>query len=233
MRAKTLDCVRVFVIHPHRTTLWALERLIEGASPAMTLAGSAASWKEALDLVENVAPHVILFWVMRAEYSVLDGIPALSGRSNAKILVLTGYPDPVLQDKAMLVGARGVVELESPPERILAAIKKVHEGELWIDHAAVNRVFVEFMRQRAAREADPERRKIAALTERERQIVGIAATHPGATAKTIADMLHISEHTLRNHLNSVYEKLQVANRVELFDYANKHNLTKPPDVAHK
>src|SRR3990170_2706077 len=100
MRAKTLDCVRVFVIHPHRTTLWALERLIEGASPAMTLAGSAASWKEALDLVENVAPHVILFLVMRAEYSVLDGIPALSGRSNAKILVLTGYPDPVLQDKA-------------------------------------------------------------------------------------------------------------------------------------
>jgi DNA-binding CsgD family transcriptional regulator len=41
-------------------------------------------------------------------------------------------------------------------------------------------------------------------------------------------MLFISEHTLRNHLTSIYDKLQVANRLELFAYAHKHGLNKPP-----
>ena len=49
-----------------------------------------------------------------------------------------------------------------------------------------------------------------------------------ATAKTIAQILYISEHTLRNHLTSIYNKLEVANRLELYAYAHKHGLTKKP-----
>ena len=73
---------------------------------------------------------------------------------------------------------------------------------------------------------DPEQKKIGSLTERERQIIVGVASHVGATARTIAETLHISEHTLRNHLTSIYDKLEVANRLELFAYAHKHNLTK-------
>jgi DNA-binding CsgD family transcriptional regulator len=72
--------------------------------------------------------------------------------------------------------------------------------------------------------------KISSLTEREREIVAVAATHAGANAKAIAEMLFISEHTLRNHLTSIYDKLQVANRLELFAYAHKHGLAKPPSA---
>lgn len=49
----------------------------------------------------------------------------------------------------------------------------------------------------------------------------------GATARTIAEQLHISEHTLRNHLTAIYDKLGVVNRLELFAYAQKHGLDKP------
>ena len=51
-------------------------------------------------------------------------------------------------------------------------------------------------------------------------------TYAGATAKVIAEKLHISEHTLRNHLTSIYDKLGVANRLELFAYAHKNGLNK-------
>ena len=86
---------------------------------------------------------------------------------------------------------------------------------------------VEFSRKSGATPAlDPEQKKIALLTERERQIIIGVASNVGATARTIAETLHISEHTLRNHLTSIYDKLDVANRLELFAYAQKHHLTK-------
>ena len=81
-------------------------------------------------------------------------------------------------------------------------------------------------RDSATQTVDPERVKISSLTDREREIVAIAATHAGANAKAIAEMLFISEHTLRNHLTSIYDKLQVVSRLELFAYAHKHGLTK-------
>ncbi|MGH8650446.1 MAG: response regulator transcription factor, partial [Burkholderiales bacterium] len=97
---------------------------------------------------------------------------------------------------------------------------------LWLDRVATGRIFLEFSRDKVVPSADPERTKIASLTDREREVVSIAATHAGANAKAIAEMLFISEHTLRNHLTSIYDKLQVANRLELFAYAHKHGLAK-------
>jgi len=74
------------------------------------------------------------------------------------------------------------------------------------------------------RSIDPEEAKIASLTIREREIISLECTNSGATAKVIAGKLNISEHTVRNHLNSIYEKLGIANRVELVLYAQKHGL---------
>ena len=81
---------------------------------------------------------------------------------------------------------------------------------------------------RAARQAEgqnPEQKKIASLTPRERQIVAEIGSDASAGSRAIAERLHISEHTLRNHIASIYEKLQVSSRLELFAYAAKHNIT--------
>ncbi len=140
--------------------------------------------------------------------------------------MLTGLRDESIHDEAVLAGASGVVEKEASAETILTAIEKVHEGQLWLNRIATGRIFVEFSRESANHALSPEKAKIAALTDREREIVAVAASHAGANAKAIAEMLHISEHTLRNHLTSIYDKLDVANRLELFAYAHKHNLAK-------
>ena len=228
MTARDTTPIRVFLIDDHRSILWGLERLIHSATPAMEVVGSTTSWAEALMLLHQAAPDVILLDMDLGKESGLDAIPQLMARSPAKILILTGLRDKSMHDRAVLAGARGVVEKEASAETILAAIAKVHEGQLWLDRAATGRVFVEFSRQGAAQAADPEQKKIAALTEREREIVAILVAHAGATARVIAEKLHISENTLRNHLTSIYDKLDVANRLELFAYAQEHGLDKLP-----
>jgi DNA-binding NarL/FixJ family response regulator len=228
MAEKNSAPIRVLLIDDHRSILWGLERLIESGRPAMQVVGTATNCADALKLIDTAAPDLILLDIGLGTENGVDEIPNLLARSHAKILVLTGLRDESLHDKAVLAGASGVVEKEAPAETILAAIEKVHEGQLWLDRVATGRIFLEFARENAAQAVDPERAKIASLTEREREIVAIAATHAGFNAKAIAELLYISEHTLRNHLTSIYDKLQVANRLELFAYVHKHGLTKRP-----
>ena len=205
MAEKNSAPIRVLLIDDHRSILWGLERLIESGRPAMQVVGTATNCADALKLIDTAAPDLILLDIGLGTENGVDEIPNLLARSHAKILVLTGLRDESLHDKAVLAGASGVVEKEAPAETILAAIEKVHEGQLWLDRVATGRIFLEFARENAAQAIDPERAKIASLTDREREVVAIAATHAGFNAKAIAEMLFISEHTLRNHLTSIYD----------------------------
>jgi DNA-binding NarL/FixJ family response regulator len=131
-----------------------------------------------------------------------------------------------VHDKAVLAGARGIVGKEESPENILKAIDKVHRGELWLDRVSTSRIFVELSRQKGTQaETDPEREKIGTLTPRERQIAAAIASDAGATTRNIAKKLHLSDHTIRNHLTSIYDKLGLANRLELYVFATKHQIT--------
>jgi two-component system nitrate/nitrite response regulator NarL len=228
MAEKGSSPIRVLLIDDHRSILWGLERLIESGKPIMEVVGTATNCADAVKLIDEAAPDLILLDIGLGDQNGVDEIPNLIARSNAKILVLTGMRDESLHDRAVLAGASGVVEKEAPAETILAAIEKVHDGQLWLDRVATGRIFLEMSRENAAQSVDPERAKIQSLTDREREIVAVTATHAGANAKAIAEMLYISEHTLRNHLTSIYDKLGVANRLELFAYAHKHGLTKRP-----
>jgi DNA-binding NarL/FixJ family response regulator len=218
--------IRVFLIDDHRTILWGLEKLVESGEPEMRVVGNATSYSEALKVLVKCSPDVILLDLDLGRESGLDAIPKLLAASRAKILVLTGVRDEAVHQNAVLAGARGVVSKEARADLILSAITKVHAGEIWLDRAATGRLLVEMSRKHAGREAaNAEQRKISTLTAREREIIALTAANAGATARAISEKLHISEHTLRNHLTSIYEKLGVANRLELFAYAHQHKLT--------
>ena len=220
--------IRVFLIDDHRSILWGLERLIESSNPEMQVVGSAANYTEALQTIGSVAPDVILLDIDLGGESGVDGIPKLMEKTKAKILVLTGVRDKVTLDKVVLAGACGVVGKESAAETILTAIAKVYEGEIWLDRMATGRIFVEFSREGTTPTVNPDRARMESLTNREKTIVAATTSNVGATGKVIAASLHISEHTLRNHLTSIYDKLNVANRLELYAYAQKYGLTNKP-----
>ena len=218
--------IRILLVDDHRSVLWGLEKLIEGEHPRMQVVGKATTSAEALKLLDEVKPDIILLDLDLGGENGSNAIQALISKSKAKVLVLTGSRDIAVHDAAVLAGAMGVVEKGEPAETILKAIRKVHEGEIWLDRSATGRIFLELSRNKASEAQNPEQRKIASLTPRERQIVVEIGSDAAAGSKVIAERLHISEHTLRNHIASIYEKLEVSSRLELFAYAGKHGITR-------
>jgi DNA-binding NarL/FixJ family response regulator len=107
---------------------------------------------------------------------------------------------------------------------LIKAIEKVHAGELWLDRLTTQRLFVELSTQKSRTVADPDKQKIAALTAREREVLRTLAKDPGAQNKTLASNMHIGEHTLRNHLSRIYDKLGVQNRLELYLFAQRQGI---------
>jgi len=217
--------IRVFLINGYASILWGLERLIESKQPAMRVVGSTTSCAEALEQLGDVVPDLILLDVDMGHEDVTTSLAKLKARSPAKILVLTGSRDRLLPHDAVLAGASGVVRKESPAETLLEAIDKVHQGEFWPDRITTGRVFAAIPQLTTARAPDPDQAKIASLTVREREIVVLATNHPSATGEALARMLNISGHTLRNHLTTIYEKLNLSGRLTMAAFAYKHGLT--------
>lgn len=217
--------IRIALIDDHRSLLWGMERLIDSQRPAMEIVCKATSCRDALALVEDTKPDVVLLDLDLGAESGIDAIPQLLQRGAGRVLILTGLRDLDLHDKAMLAGAQGVIGKEENPNDILKAIEKVHRGEVWLDRESTGRVFAQLARRRTD-QIDPEDQKVALLTPRERDIIREVVLDAGATTKTIADKLHISDRTLRNYLTSIYDKLAVANRLELLMYATKRGLGK-------
>lgn len=224
--------IRVTLIDDHRSLLWGLERLVNSAKPVMEVVGTATSVNEALQLLDTVPTDVIVLDLDLSGESGVRAISSLVIKSKAKILVLTGSNDYSLHDAAVLAGARGIVEKASPAESILKAIEKVYEDEMWLSSKATGRIFLELSRRKAPENNDPHQQKIASLTRKERLIAAEVGSDPSSTTtKEIAKRLFISEFTLRNHLTAIYEKLGVANRLELYAYTGKHKIYKedPPE----
>jgi two-component system nitrate/nitrite response regulator NarL len=217
------DPIRVVLVAPSMTC-WGLERLVQSASPRFELVGTATGFASAQQAMAGGAVDVI---VVDLEGSADPGLfDAVHERVMARVIVLTSTQDVSVLDRAVLGGVRGVVRKSEPPDVLLKAIEKVHDGELWIDRGATSRLFMEMARQKAAANTDPERMKIATLTLREREMIAAVAADTSAPGKVIAQRLCISEHTLRNHLSSIYGKLGLSSRVDLYAYATRHSLHK-------
>jgi len=139
-----------------------------------------------------------------------------------RVILLTACVDEAVLDQAVLMGLRGVLRKTDTRELLLKAIDKVHGGQLWIDRSSTGRLFIELARQKSHSDDDP---RLASLTMRERQTIEAIAVDSSAPAKVIADRLCISPHTLRNHLTSIYSKLGVTSRLDLYAYATRHRLS--------
>jgi DNA-binding NarL/FixJ family response regulator len=118
---------------------------------------------------------------------------------------------------------------DASAEQVLDAIERVYNGELCVDAQTMGRVFSELTSAKKPPKADPEVARQASLTQKERDIIRTVVRGSGACNKTLAAQTFVTEHTLRNHLTSIYQKLDVANRLELYIYAVKHHLDA---VAH-
>jgi two-component system, NarL family, nitrate/nitrite response regulator NarL len=219
---QTDDPIRVLIVNDQLSVLWFLEMLVQHAERPMLVVGKATNAQEALKRCAEAEPDVILFDIDLHDEDAFESLPALVASSRARVLAITAERDSPIRERAVLLGANGVVGKEEAPENILRAIEKVAAGELWLERSSTCRIFREFAGTRA-REPVPRRRR-ALLTRRECHIVRVVAAEPSLSLKTIAERQCISESTLRNHLSSIYDKLGVGSRLELYVYARKNPL---------
>ena len=220
--------MRVMIVDDHPTLVWGLQQLISAQSPRMQVVATAHDANQALSLAQLHRPDLVLLDLDLDGRSGLDILPALSRQQECQVLVLTGERKPQVLDQAVQLGARGVLRKDASGETVIKAMDKVHSGEIWLDRASMARMLGS-LRQRPA--PNPEQVRQATLTQRERKIIQTILAGHGAGNKVLAARLFISEHTLRNHLSSIYHKLGVASRLELYVYALKHRMGDPDPIT--
>jgi two-component system nitrate/nitrite response regulator NarL len=135
-----------------------------------------------------------------------------------RVIVLTAAEDDRDIVRAMRLGARGIVLKQSASDLLVKSIRKVHQGEIWLD----NRMTAEVINAFKKSSEGVGRRDKPLLSDREREIVQLVAQ--GFRNREIGEKLFISEQTVKNHLHNIFDKLGVSDRLELALYAIHHRL---------
>lgn len=222
MGTSTSQPARVLLVGEQKMLFWGLQQLIDGQRPLMSVVGIALSDAEAIRLAQDATPNLILLDVDSYTGNWLELVPNLYSLCRGRLIALTAGEDEAVTDAVVLAGGHGVVSKTEPAERLVMALRKVHGGELWIDREAVGRVF-HAMRNGGNDKSSGEQPHDL-LTPGERKIVNALVRGSGAPNKVLASQLDISERTLRNHLTSIYQKLGLSNRLDLYVYALRHAL---------
>lgn len=182
--------------------------------------GHAPTLADAPAQLRRFAADVVLVEMEQADL----GAPAQSVLRSELVLGVSSL-DPSMLQWALLSGLRGVVRRDESTQNHLKAIRKVSEGEIWINRSLASRLIADLTRRQViVVDNEPDRRRIAALTPRERQTIAALTADVAAPAKVVASRLRISENTLRNHLTSIYAKLDLQNRLDLYAYAIRHRI---------
>lgn len=214
--------IRIMLVDDHKTMLWGLEKLIEGGGSDLQLVGTASNNDTALQQAAALTPDVIVLDLDLEGRSSIEILPQLLQQNpGVKVMILSGNRDQGLLTQAVKLGARGVVSKEAAADVVLNSIRAVQRGETALDPVLMNALLGQLS---APAKADPDALRIASLTPKERKIVAVVVEGNGAPNKELAARLFIAEPTLRNNLTTIYQKLGVANRLELYVYATRHGL---------
>lgn len=147
------------------------------------------------NFIVSKEPDIILMDINLKNISSEDGLELakqiLSRYPEQKIVILSGYDLPVYRSEAKKIGAKGFVNKNIEPEKLVSILSKIMKGIIYFDREIP---FIE------------------GLTDSEKQIIQLIAE--GQKRKDIANTLYISERTLSNHLQHIFEKLDVTSAVE-------------------
>jgi DNA-binding NarL/FixJ family response regulator len=167
--------------------------------PSMVIVGEAADGNQAVDLFVKHRPDLVL---MDLRMPVKDGIEATleirARDANARVLMLTTFDGDADIHNALQAGAQGYVLKSATGQELIPAIQAVAAGQRWIPREIAKRL--------------ASRKLFEELTPREVQVLQLLVK--GSANKQIGEMLNISEHTVKDHLKSVFGKLQVVDRTE-------------------
>ena len=215
--------IRLVIAEDETVVRMALAQLL-AAEGDIEVVGQAADGEIAVDLARRLKPNVVLTDLGMPK---MDGIAATrqikQETPECAIVVLTIHHDDDHLFAAIKAGASGYVLKDAPLEQAVEAIRAAARGEGFIGPSLVGRVLDEFARVGRLRAAAKE--VFAELTRREMEVLELVGK--GLRNKDIAERLFLSEKTVKNHISSIFMKLQVNDRTEAALLAAQHGLTDP------
>jgi len=214
--------IRIVIIDAYTLIRRGLRLILEN-QPGLIVVGEAEDSIQGLKVVADLKPDIILLKLHPAGDPGLDVISQLKRTcKEARIILMTTTEDLQVCLQAIQEGVLGVVSKLQAPEILVKAIKKVHSGEVWIEHSMVARLLTTTDITRRSLTVDPDADRIQQLSHRERDVIQLIGR--GLKNQQIAIQLCISESTVRHHLTSIYCKLGVSDRLELLVFAHRKGL---------
>lgn len=216
--------LRLLLADDHRMFRQGLREMIERKTDWEVI-GEAATGRETLQLVAQLAPDVLLLDIQMPE---LNGVAVAQQLAQThpevKIIMLTMYREDQHLVEAIQAGARAYLLKDADAAELIAIVNRVQSGESALDPALTSRVFD------ALRRLKDEEARADQLTERERDILQLLAA--GHDNRTIALRLNLSEKTVGNRMSEIFGKLGVTNRTQAALVALQRGLiTAPPPTA--
>lgn len=199
--------IRLLLVDDHRMLREGLRRSL--TAEGFEIVGEAANGEIAVELAAELVPDVILMDVSMPE---MDGLEAtrliMATDTPARIIMLTMHADNEVVAKAIRAGASGFLVKDCSTEEIAEALRTAAKGETVISSGVASRMMEE-VRRIDSPDGPPEN---SLLSKREEEVLQLIAD--GCATNEVADRLFISAKTVKNHLASIYQKLDARDRTQ-------------------
>lgn len=208
--------IKVFVVEDQTKILKNQLKLLE-ASTDLQIVGTALSGETAVEEVLRIKPNVLLLDLGLPRMSGIDVTREVKAKCpEIEILIFTIFDEEEKVLDAVKAGASGYLLKGTPADRIIEAIKEVSVGGTVIQPSLARRLLRHFRVPEAPGAEPPPpppgEPEVKPLSEREKEILQLIAK--GVSNSEAAKMLNVSKATIRTHLEHIYRKLEVTNRVE-------------------
>ncbi len=211
-----MDIIRVLIAEDHTMIREGLKQLLELERDIKVVAG-VADGRQAVDAFVAMKPDIVLMDInmpVQNGLEALKEIRALDGE--ARVIMLTIHQDREYLFKALDLGAAGYVLKDAESRVLVEAIRMVSSGQTYIQSSMARELITEFKRMKSG-DDNPNQ-----LSEREKEVLKLLAK--GMVNKDIAGALYISEKTVKNHISSIFRKLDVQDRTQAAVFAIKNHL---------
>ena len=216
--------ISVLIVDDHPIVREGLHALLS-TEPDMQIVGQAANGVDAVRMVRELKPDVILLDLIMEPMSGIEAIGRIKAENpNAKILALTSFAEDDIVFPAIKAGALGYLLKDSAPGDLLHAVHNVYLGIPSLAPSIALKLIQEIDHSTGVHSAQSE-----SLTDREVLILKHVAQ--GLTNHEIATLLVISERTVRNHVGSILSKLHLANRTQAALYALREGIVTLDDTG--
>jgi two-component system, NarL family, response regulator DevR len=213
--------IRVMLVDDHEVVRRGLSALIE-AEEDLEVVGEASDGAEAVQLARIFRPRVV---VMDVRMPGVGGVAACrelrDQNPDADVIMLTSYSDDEALFNSIMAGASGFVLKQIRGRDLVDTIRKVAAGQSLLDPSVTKRV-LERLRKAKVDDRDP---KLSRLSAQEERILDMVAE--GLTNREIAEVIHLSDKTVKNYVSSILSKLEVQRRAEAASYVARTRARTP------